>query len=41
VRFGRPSAPGSITLEFRGDVVAAARKDEAPLSQIEKVFGIS
>jgi transposase-like protein len=32
--------PKALPPEFRGDVVAVARKGEAPLSQIEKDFGI-
>ncbi len=31
----------SVPLEFRRDVVAVARKGEAPLSQIAKDFGVS
>jgi transposase-like protein len=30
-----------VPIEFRRDVVAVARKGEAPLSQIAKDFGIS
>lgn len=33
--------PKAFPLEFRQDVVAVARKGEAPLSQIAKDFGIS
>jgi transposase len=33
--------PKAFPIEFRRDVVAVARKDEAPLSQIVKDFGIS
>lgn len=33
--------PKAFPLEFRGDVVAVARKGEAPLSQVAKDFGIS
>jgi transposase len=33
--------PKAFALEFRRDVVAVARKGEAPLSQIAKDFGIS
>ena len=33
--------PKAFPLEFRRDVVAVARKREAPLSQIAKDFGIS
>jgi transposase len=33
--------PKPFPLEFRRDVVAVARKREAPLSQIAKDFGIS
>ena len=33
--------PKPFPLEFRRDVVAVARKGEAPLSQIAKDFGIS
>jgi transposase len=33
--------PKAFPLEFRGDVVAVARKGEAPLSQIARDFGIS
>jgi transposase len=33
--------PKAFPLEFRRDVVAVARKGEAPLSQIAKDFGIS
>jgi transposase len=33
--------PKEFPLEFRRDVVAVARKGEAPLSQIAKDFGIS
>src|SRR5215475_416069 len=35
------SMPRAFPLEFRRDVVAVARKGEAPLSQIAKDFGIS
>ncbi|MDQ0820489.1 transposase [Arthrobacter sp. V4I6] len=33
--------PKPFPAEFRRDVVAVARKDEAPVSQIAKDFGIS
>ncbi len=33
--------PKAFPLEFRRDVVAVARKGEAPVSQIAKDFGIS
>jgi len=33
--------PKAFPLEFRWDVVAVARKGEAPLSQVAKDFGIS
>ena len=33
--------PKAFPLEFRRDVVAVARKGEAPLGQIAKDFGIS
>jgi transposase len=33
--------PKPFPIEFRRDVVAVARKNEAPLSQIAKDFGIS
>ena len=33
--------PKAFPLEFRRDVVAVARKHEAPLSQIAKDFGVS
>ena len=33
--------PKAFPLEFRRDVVAVARKGEAPLSQVSKDFGIS
>lgn len=33
--------PKAFPLEFRRDIVAVARKGEAPLSQIAKDFGIS
>ena len=33
--------PKAFPIEFRCDVVAVARKGEAPLSQIAKDFGIS
>lgn len=33
--------PRAFPLEFRRDVVAVARKGEAPLTQIAKDFGIS
>jgi transposase len=35
------SVPKPIPVEFRRDVVAVARKGQAPLSQIAKDFGIS
>jgi transposase len=33
--------PKAFPVEFRRDVVAVARKGDAPLSQIAKDFGIS
>jgi transposase len=33
--------PKAFPLEFRRDVVAVARKGEAPLSQVAKGFGVS
>jgi transposase len=33
--------PKAFPLEFRRDVVAVARKGEAPISQIAKDFGVS
>ena len=33
--------PKPYPIEFRGDVVAVARKGQAPLKQIAKDFGIS
>ena len=33
--------PEAFPVEFRNDVVAVARKGEAPLTQIAKDFGIS
>ena len=33
--------PKAFPLEFRNDVVAVARKGDAPLTQIAKDFGIS
>ncbi len=33
--------PKAFPLEFRRDVIAVARKGEAPVSQIAKDFGIS
>jgi transposase len=33
--------PEAFSLEFRRDVVAVARRREAPMSQIAKDFGIS
>lgn len=33
--------PKAFPVEFRNDVVAVARKSEAPLAQIAKDFGIS
>lgn len=33
--------PKPFPVEFRRDVVAVARKQEAPISQIAKDFGIS
>jgi transposase len=33
--------PEAFPLEFRHDVVAVARRREAPMSQIAKDFGIS
>ncbi len=33
--------PKAFPLEFRRDVVAVARKGEAPIAQIAKDFGIS
>src|SRR5690242_17659013 len=35
------SLPKAFPLEFRRDVVAAARRGEAPLSQVARDFGIS
>jgi transposase-like protein len=35
------NVPKAFPLEFRRDVVAVARRGEAPLSRIEKDFGIS
>jgi transposase len=35
------NVPKAFPIEFRRDVVAVARKGEAPLSQIAKDFGIS
>jgi transposase len=35
------SMPKAFPLEFRRDVVAVARKGEAPLSQVARDFGIS
>jgi transposase len=35
------AVPKAFPLEFRRDVVAVARKRQAPLSQIAKDFGIS
>ena len=35
------SVPKPFPIEFRPDVVAVARKGQAPLSQIAKDFGIS
>jgi transposase len=35
------SMPKAFPLEFRRDVVAVARKGEAPLSQVAEDFGIS
>ena len=35
------STPKAFPIEFRRDVVAVARKGEAPLSQIAKDFGVS
>src|SRR6266545_2858247 len=37
----RQSMPKVFPLEFRRDVVAVARRKEAPMSQIAKDFGIS
>src|SRR5713226_627687 len=37
----RQSMPKAFPLEFRSDVVAVARRKEAPMSQIAKDFGIS
>jgi transposase len=36
-----PGMPKPFPLEFRRDVIAVARKGEAPLSQIARDFGIS
>jgi transposase len=36
-----PTMPSPYPKEFRDDVVAVARKGEAPLNQIAKDFGIS
>jgi transposase len=33
--------PKAFPIEFRQDVVAVARKGEAPLSQIARDFGVS
>jgi transposase len=33
--------PKALPLEFRNDVIAVARKREAPIAQIAKDFGIS
>ena len=33
--------PKAFPIEFRRDVVAVARKGEAPLSQVAKDFGVS
>ena len=33
--------PKAFPIEFRRDVVAVARKGEAPLSQVAKDFGLS
>ena len=38
---GRSPWPKAFPLEFRRDVIAVARKREAPLSQIAKDFGVS
>jgi transposase len=35
------SMPKAFPREFRNDVVAVARKGEAPLSQVAKDFGVS
>jgi transposase len=35
------NVPQSFPIEFRHDVVAAARRREAPMVQIAKDFGIS
>jgi transposase len=35
------NVPKAFPKEFRGDVVAVARKGEAPISRIAKDFGIS
>jgi transposase len=35
------SMPKAFPKEFRNDVVAVARKGEAPLSQVAKDFGVS
>jgi transposase len=37
----RQQMPKAFPLEFRRDVVAVARRKEAPMSQIAKDFGIS
>ena len=33
--------PKAFPIEFRRDVVAVARKNEAPIAQIAKDFGVS
>jgi transposase len=38
---GSTSVPKAFTAEFRADVIAVARKCEAPLRQIAKDFGVS
>jgi len=40
-KIGLPELPKPYPKEFRDDVVAVARKVQAPLSQIAKDFGIS
>ena len=35
------NVPKAFSIEFRNDVVAVARKGEAPIAQIAKDFGVS
>ena len=35
------NVPKAFPIEFRNDVVAVARKGEAPIAQIAKDFGVS